>query len=95
MTRSLAISLGSLAMGLVILRGAVHGELAAAVAGEAISMLIVFLIIGGLAGAIVEYLVRDALEDLYRKRVQWYREGVQERTPADTDVGVTGDGKAA
>lgn len=67
-------------MGLVVLRGAIRGELAASVAEEAIIALIVFLGIGAIAGAIVDYLIRDAVENLYRKRVQWYRDGVAELT---------------
>lgn len=63
-------------MGLVVLRGAIRGELAVSVAEEAIIVLIVFLGIGAIAGAIADYLVRDAVENLYRKRVQWYRKGV-------------------
>ena len=76
MIKTLAISIGSLAMGLVVLRGAIRNELAVSVAEEAIIVLIVFLGIGAIAGAIADYLVRDAVENLYRKRVQWYREGV-------------------
>ncbi|WP_231603622.1 hypothetical protein [Neorhodopirellula pilleata] len=76
MIKTLAISIGSLAMGLVVLRGVIRGELAASVAEEAIIVLIVFLGIGAIAGAIADYLIRDAVENLYRKRVQWYREGV-------------------
>lgn len=64
-------------MGLVVLRGAIGGELAASVAEEAIMTLILFLGIGAIAGAIAEYLIRDAVENLYRKRVQWYREGIE------------------
>lgn len=84
--RALAISIGSLAMGLVVLRGAIHGEMASEVAGEAIGVLIVFLGIGTAAGAIADYLVRDAVEDLYRKRVQWFREGVAANQPADASI---------
>lgn len=76
MVRTLAISLGSLAMGLVVLRGAISGELAATVAQEAIVILVIYLIIGAIAGAIADYLVRDAVKSLYHKRVEWYREGV-------------------
>lgn len=64
-------------MGLVVLRGAIHGELAAGVAEEAIMTLIVYLGIGAIAGAIADYLIRDAVENLYRERVQWYRDGVE------------------
>ncbi len=65
-------------MGLVALRGVMHGELAMHVAQEAIITLIVFLGIGAITGAIADYLVRDAVEHLYRKRVQWYRKRVAE-----------------
>jgi hypothetical protein len=64
-------------MGLVVLRGAIRGEMAAGVAEEAIMTLIVFLGIGAISGAITDYLIRDAVENLYRKRVQWYRDGVE------------------
>lgn len=77
MIRTLAISFGSLAMGLVVLRGAIRGELAAGVAEEAIMTMVVYLGIGAIAGAIADYLIRDAVENLYRKRVQWYRDGVE------------------
>lgn len=66
-------------MGLVILRGALHGELAVEVAQEAISTLIIFLGIGAITGAIADYLVRDTVESLYRQRVQWYRDEVADR----------------
>jgi len=82
--RTLALSIGSLAMGLVVLRGAVNGEMADRVAFEAIGALIVFLGIGAVAGSIADYLVRDAVEHLYRKRVQWYREGLEAMTPQET-----------
>ncbi|WP_283432046.1 hypothetical protein [Neorhodopirellula lusitana] len=92
MIRTLAVSIGSLAMGLVVLRGVIRGELAANVAEEAIIALIVFLGVGALAGAIADYLIRDTVESLYRKRVQWYREGVaelmnsSEAKPEDTNT---------
>ena len=82
-------------MGLVVLRGILHGELAGQVATEAIGVLIVFLGIGAVVGAIGDYLVRDAVEDLYRKRVQWYRDGVSEMNSDDTDPEASSDGKAA
>lgn len=64
-------------MGLVVLRGAIRGELAAGVAEEAIMTMVVYLGIGAITGAIADYLIRDAVENLYRKRVQWYRDGVE------------------
>ncbi|WP_339888654.1 hypothetical protein [Rhodopirellula europaea] len=85
MTRSLALSLGSFAMGLVVLRGIWHGEMAGEVASEAIGTLIVFMGIGGLAGAIADQLIRDGVEDLYRKRVKWFQEGVAETASEETE----------
>jgi hypothetical protein len=72
--RDLAVSLGAVAMGLVVLRGAIHGELAAAVALEAIVSMIIFMGIGWVAGWICDYLVRDAVEAAFRTRVDWYRQ---------------------
>ncbi|MCC9657210.1 hypothetical protein [Rhodopirellula halodulae] len=93
MTRSLALSLGSLAMGLVVLRGLWNGEMAETVAAEAIGTLIIFMGIGGLAGAIADHLIRDGVEDLYRKRVKWFQNGVAELGLDDetqpTDQGTT------
>ncbi|MCM2371493.1 hypothetical protein [Aporhodopirellula aestuarii] len=73
-------------MGIVILRGALHGQLAVEVAQEAIATLIIFLGIGAITGAIADYLVRDAVENLYRNRVQWYRDEVAKR---EAGAGIT------
>ncbi|WP_236696683.1 hypothetical protein [Rhodopirellula islandica] len=85
MIRSLALSLGSFAMGLVVLRGIWQGEMAEDVATEAIGTLIVFMGIGGLAGAIADQLIRDGVEDLYRKRVKWFQEGVEKSALEEAD----------
>ncbi|MFG0254438.1 MAG: hypothetical protein ACF787_04985 [Rhodopirellula sp. JB053] len=66
-------------MGIVSLRGMLHGQLATEVAQEAIATLIVFSGIGAITGAIADYLVRDAVETLYRNRVQWYRDELAKR----------------
>jgi len=63
-------------MGLVVLRGAIRGEAAGDVAIEAIVALAVFAAIGGVAGWITDYLVRDAVEQQFRTRVDWYRQGL-------------------
>ena len=63
-------------MGLVVLRGAIRGELAGPVALEAIMAMMVFACVGSVAGWIADYLIRDALETLFRKRVDWYRQGL-------------------
>jgi hypothetical protein len=72
-------------MGLVVLRGAIHGELAASVAMEAIMAMLVFACVGGVAGWIADYLVRDSLERMFRSRVDWYREGMIDAGYLDTD----------
>ena len=65
-------------MAMVAIRGALHCELAAEVAMEAMVALIVFALIGYVAGWIADYVVRDSLEQSFRSRVQWYREGLVE-----------------
>ncbi len=76
MSRSYSVSLGALAMGLVVFRGAIFGELAGEVAIEAIIAMVVFAGVGGVAGWIADFLVRDSLEGMFRKRVDWYRQGL-------------------
>lgn len=78
MSRSYAVSLGALAMGLVVLRGVLHRELAGHIAVEAIVAMLVFMGIGAVAGWIADYLVRDAVEQSFRDRVHWYRKGMIE-----------------
>lgn len=78
MFRNFAASLGALAMGLVALRGAILGEHAESVALEAIKAMAVFTVIGGLVGWVADTLVRDAVEQAFRKRVEWYREGLSD-----------------
>jgi hypothetical protein len=63
-------------MGLVVLRGAVCGELAGEIALEAIFAMLVFAAIGATAGWIADQLVRDSMENLFRARVDWYRRGL-------------------
>ena len=76
MIRGIAVSLGALAMGLVVLRGAINRELAGNVAIEAIIAMFVFMCVGSVAGWISDYLVRDSLERVFRARVDWYRKGL-------------------
>ena len=65
-------------MGLVVLRGAIHSEPAAGVAMEAIQAMLIFAGVGGVAGWVADYLVRDSLERVFRSRVDWYRNGMIE-----------------
>lgn len=66
-------------MAMVSIRGAMRGELASEVAVEAIIALGLFAILGGIAGAIADYLVRDDLETRYRQRVAWFCEQQERR----------------
>ena len=65
-------------MGLVVVRGAIQGEYAGSVAIEAIVAMLVFMCIGGVAGWIADYLVRDSVQHMFRARVDWYRQGMVE-----------------
>ena len=78
MLRSYAVSLGALAMGLVVFRGLILGEFAGSVAKEAIIAMVVFMGVGAVAGWIADYLVRDSMERTFRARVDWYRDGLVE-----------------
>jgi hypothetical protein len=63
-------------MGLVVLRGAIRGQLAESVATESIIAMLVFMCIGGVAGWIMDHLVRDSLKRMFHERVEWYRQGM-------------------
>ena len=69
-------------MALVVLRGAILGELADRVATEAIVSLFIFSGIGWIAGWIADYLITDAIEQAFRRRVEWYRDGITEQLAA-------------
>ena len=79
MHRSYALSLGSVAMAMVAVRGAMRHELASEVAVEAIIARGAFAVLGGIAGAVADYLVRNELEAQYRRRVAWYCEQQERR----------------
>ena len=55
----------------------------------AIVAMLVFACVGAVAGWIADYLVRQSLEGLFRKRVDWYRQGlidagyIEAETPSD------------
>ena len=76
-------------MGLVVIRGAIHGELASSVATEAIVSMLVFACVGGFAGWIADYLVRDSVERTFRVRVEWYREGLVDAGYIETETETT------
>ena len=65
-------------MGLVGIRGAILGEPAESVTKEAIVALLVFAMVGAVAGWVAEYLVRDSVEQMFRARIDWYRKGLMD-----------------
>lgn len=78
MSRCYALALGSLAMATVMMRGALMRENVNNVALESIVALCVFMLIGAVAGWITDYLIRDAVETGFRKRVDWFRQGLED-----------------
>jgi membrane protein YqaA with SNARE-associated domain len=85
MVRAFAASLGAIAMATVLLDGVFSGATAGDCIVSAIRALIVLALLGGVAGAIVDYLIRQDLEQQYRRRLDWFRK--------ETEAIV--DGKAA
>jgi hypothetical protein len=65
-------------MALVVFRGAIQGLPADEVTTRAIIAMLVFYGVGWVAGWIIDYLIRDAVEQMFRKRVEWYRKGLIE-----------------
>lgn len=65
-------------MAMVALRGAMQGQLAGEVATRAIVAMLIYSAVGWVAGWIADYLVRDTVEQMFRRRVDWYREGLVE-----------------
>ena len=73
-------------MAMVAVRGAMRHELASEVAVEAIIALGAFAVLGGIAGAVADYLVRNELEAQYRRRVAWYCEQQERREGREGEV---------
>lgn len=65
-------------MAVVVLRGLFHAEAVDQVMSEALLMMVIFTGVGAVAGWIAEHLVQENIESLFRKRVEWYRNGVLE-----------------
>lgn len=85
MLRGYAVSLGATAMFVVAIRGAIYGQQIDSVAKEAMAALLLFTAMGAVAGWIAEYLIRDSLEAAFRKRVNWYRQGLADATQEETN----------
>ncbi len=67
------------------MRGALRGELAGQVAMEAIVAMLAFTVLGAVSGWIADHLVRDAMENLFRRRVDWYRQGLADTAQSEED----------
>ena len=77
-------------MAIVVLRGAIGGEPIEVVTAEAIVAMLVFALVGYVAGWIADSLVRDSLEQNFRARVEWYRKELSD-LGLDTVVNSTTD----
>ena len=77
MAVAFAASLGAIAMATVILRGALAGEAATGVIATSLMMWVVFSAIGYAAGAAMDVLVRQDLEDQFRRRLSRFRSEVE------------------
>lgn len=100
MPRSLAASLSALAMAIVVLRGAAGGEPIEVVTTEAIVAMLIFAVVGYVAGWIADYLVRDSLEQNFRARIDWYRKelvelGLDPAVNPTNDTGQTPENRKA
>jgi len=80
MHRRYALTLGCIAFAMVACRGAFRGEPASDALPDAIIALVMFAIMGGIAGAIADHLVKQDTETRYRQRVAWYRSRLEEQS---------------
>lgn len=76
MIRPLAASFAALAMAITIVRGAMTSELAIEVIERSLVFAIVYAVIGGLAGWLLDTQIRSSVQGEFEQRVQWYREGM-------------------
>lgn len=79
MAGAFAASLGAIAMAVVILRGVFAGEAAVDCIISSIGALVTFTGLGWPAGASMDYLVRQDIEQQYRRRVDYFRKEVEAR----------------
>ena len=79
MAGAFAASLGAIAMATVILRGALSGETAVDCITSSIGALVLFTGLGWLAGATMDYLVCQDLEQRYRRRLDSFRKEIESR----------------
>lgn len=83
MIRPLAASFASLAMAVIVIRGAVESSYAGDVILNALVASVAFAMGGALVGWIMDYIIRENLRNDYTNRVQWYRDGIATLRSAD------------
>lgn len=77
MSGPFAAALGSIAFATVLLRGVISGESPGSCIYSGLVWMGLFFVIGWIAGSIMDYLVRQDVEDQYRRRLQRFREEVE------------------
>lgn len=73
MARAFAASLGAIAMAMVLFRGMLAGQAAVDCIPSGLIALLVLAPLGWVAGAIMEYLLSQDLEQQYRRKLDWFR----------------------
>ena len=76
MIRPLAASFASLAMAIVVMRGGWEGTAIDRVASQCVIALAAFAVVGAVSGWLMDRLLREQLQDVFQRRVQWYRDGM-------------------
>ncbi len=93
MQRSFAVSLGALALAIVTFRGCLRGELMIEVIPAGIAAMLIFSVVGWLAGMVADYLVRLNLETDYRQRLADFREAVEASEGTSDDPATRGEAR--
>ena len=76
MIRSLAASFAALAMAVLTVRGAIAGRHADLILTETLVRMAMFAVLGGVAGWVLDYAIREHLRVRFADRVRWYCDGV-------------------
>ena len=74
MQRSFAVVLGAIALALVALRCGLRGEVATDVLCEGLLAMMIFFVVGAIAGSIADYLLQHAIETQFRQRVESFQQ---------------------
>ncbi|QDS95795.1 hypothetical protein FF011L_45960 [Roseimaritima multifibrata] len=79
-----AVVLGAVALALVALRGGLRNEVPSDVLFEGLLAMLIFFVIGAVAGKIADYLVRQSVETQFRQRVAVFEEELQQTQQRDS-----------